>query len=258
MALDQDIEGAGCWVPCRVVGSKKHSYDVVVAGMTNSQTLFRHRVLLHGYYDEAAQEYIEYKSERPSEYAARLSKALEARSAAESHVRFNLCVENMPVDDLPPLTESQQARIKHWAVNSKKLAKFSQGGMITELDDEVAREHRRALNKIMLTSSLEDREQQQAFKHLHLSLHAFPSKKPAPQIGTVPVASYDYSVAEKAFRDRSLNLHTEIILAQGSVHGECNRVVDLRLFAADLKKPLTLGEYQTQQQDAYKYASQVL
>ena len=258
VALDQDIEGAGSWVPCRVVGAKKHSYDVVVAGMTNSQMLFRHRVLLHGYYDEAAQKYVEYKRERPPEYAARLGKALQARIAAESHIRFNLCVENMPVDDLPPLTESQQARIRHWAVNSKKLAKFSQGGMITELDEEVGREHRRALNKIMLTSSLEDHEQQKAFKHLQLNLHTFPSKKRAPDIGTVPVAPYNYSAAAKAFRDRSFNLHTEIILAQGSVHGECNRVVDLRLFATDLKKPLTLAEFQTQQQDAYKYASQSL
>ena len=258
VALDQDIEGAGCWVPCRVLGAKKHSFDVVVAGMTNAQTLFRHRVLLHGYFDENAQEYVEYKSQRPSEYAARLSKALQARIAAESHVRFNLCVDNMPVDDLPPFTESQQARIKNWAVNSKKLAKFGEGGMLADLDDEIAGEYRRALNKIVLTATLEDSEQHKAFTNLQFSLHTFPEKKPAPEIGTIPVARYDYSAAETEFRERSLSVHNEIILAQGSVHGECNKVLDLRLFATDLKKPLTLGEYQTQQQVTGYQRSKIL
>ena len=87
VALDQDIEGSGCWVPCQILGVRKYTYDVVVAGMTQSQRFFRHRVLLPHH--------------KPEEYAESLSKALRARGAAESHARFNLYIKNMPVDGKP-------------------------------------------------------------------------------------------------------------------------------------------------------------
>jgi len=46
-----------------------------------------------------------------TQYAACLALALHARTAAESHVRFNLCVDNMPIDDLPPFPPAQEVCI---------------------------------------------------------------------------------------------------------------------------------------------------
>lgn len=125
--------------------------------------------------------------------AASLGRALQARVAAESHLRFNLCVDNMPTDDLPALTQAQHARIQNWAVNSKKLAKFGEAsGMLAQLVQEVQREYNRALNKCVLTDSFQDKTQRQVFSKLSLPLHAVPPILPAPLVGTVPMAKYDY------------------------------------------------------------------
>jgi hypothetical protein len=245
VALDIDIEGAGCWVPCQIVGVKKHTYEVVVCGLMASQTLFRHRVVLPRH--------------DPVQYAASLARALQARSAAESHLRFNLCVDNMPTDDLAPLTGGQQARIRKWAVNSKKLAKFGDGsGMLAELEDEVEREYSRAQSKIVLTASFDDKAQRKAFSKLSLPLHAFPARVAAPLIATVPIVKYDYRAVTALFTQHTMMTEPEVIKALCNVHGECNKIVDLRLFVTELKKPMQLAEFQRLQQDAYKYTAQSL
>jgi len=120
-------------------------------------------------------------------------RALQARVAAESHLRFNLCVDNMPTDDLPALTQAQHARIRNWAVNSKKLAMFGEAsGMLVQLVQEVQREYSRGLNKCVLTDSFQDKTQCEVFRKLSLTLHAVKPRLPAPLVGTVPMATYDY------------------------------------------------------------------
>jgi dynein heavy chain len=212
--------------------------------MTNSQTLPRHRVVLPRH--------------DPEEYAIKLEKALAARNAAESHVRFNLYVNNMPVDDLPPLTSGQLARIKNWAVNSKRLGRFGEGGLTTDLLEEIVREHQKALNKIDLIRALQDQAHDRVFARLSKSLHTFPKRVRAPELATVPVPRYDYPAARAQLQDVTMYMHSEAIVAMCHVQGECNGVLDLRLFVTDPKKPMTLKDFITLEQDAYKYAAQTL
>ena len=103
----------------------------------------------------------------------------------------------------------------------------------------------------------QDREHRKGFANLIHPLHTFAERVPAPFQGTVSLPKYDYAANAEAFREKTYNLHAEVVTALGNVHGECNKILDLRLFATDLKKPMTLQEFVTAQQDAYKYAAQV-
>eukprot|EP00960_Hanusia_phi_P028595 747499-Hanusia_phi.AAC.1 len=135
--VDYDIEGSGVWVPCLILSASK-LFTILVAGYNHPTQVPRHRVLL--------------LDEHPRQYAKSLHKALRDRERAETFLRYNVYVENMPTADLPPLvcdlclsdlllrmrchqTQWEISRILSSALNSKSLAKFGDGG---ETRDEAA------------------------------------------------------------------------------------------------------------------------
>ena len=109
-----------------------------------------------------------------------------------------------------------------------------------------------------LQHTLQHRHQQKAFKQLSLEQHALPPRPPAPHLATVPLPAYPFVAQTHEFTEKTMNLHTEIITAMCNVHAECNKIVSLRLYVTDLKKPMTLAEFERLQQDSYKYVSQTL
>lgn len=62
-----------------------------------------------------------FKAEDPELFSRRMAEAYATRARAEALMRYHLCIDCMPTDDVPTLTTEQVNRILSYALNSKAL-----------------------------------------------------------------------------------------------------------------------------------------
>ena len=111
-----DAEAKG-WCPCRMLGLDTSMnppfYKVEMLDMTHRAKTVP-RVMLY------------LLAEDPRQFGARLQNAIESRRRAENLLRFNLCVDNMPTDQISPLSQSQVDSVTKWSFSTKSLAQFQE------------------------------------------------------------------------------------------------------------------------------------
>lgn len=91
-----------------------------------------------------------FAAEDPVQYAKRFASACAAVAAAEVQLAHELCIDSMPIDDVPQLSTEQVNRVLLFALNSKKLKDKLMD--TSSLINEANLEHARAMNKAALQS----------------------------------------------------------------------------------------------------------
>lgn len=95
--------------------------------------------------------YICFDSEDPRKYAARLERAFEERVYADSIIRYEFFIDNMPLTnaDLPELDQEQKRRLENMA-KTKRLKDMECTGLLME----VGYDYSRTMNKIIFNKFL--------------------------------------------------------------------------------------------------------
>eukprot|EP00879_Flechtneria_rotunda_P028244 GHRR01030336.1.p1 GENE.GHRR01030336.1~~GHRR01030336.1.p1 ORF type:complete len:375 (+),score=131.41 GHRR01030336.1:177-1301(+) len=81
-------------------------------------------------------------------YAKRFAAAVSGLAAANVQMAYQLCIDSMPIDNVPQLTTEQVNRVLNFALNSKKLKDRLMD--TSSLINEANLEHARAINKSTL------------------------------------------------------------------------------------------------------------
>lgn len=68
-----------------------------------------------------------FKAEDPFVFAKRVGHAHSSRDRAQAALRYNLAVDCMPTEDIPPLSSEQINRMLGFALNTKKLKVLLEG-----------------------------------------------------------------------------------------------------------------------------------
>lgn len=176
-----------------------------------------------------------FTAEDPSVYARRFAAAQAGLAAADALLAFELCVDSMPVEDVPQLTTEQVNRVLAWALNSQMLQEKLMD--TSSLINEANLEHARTLNKVMLQALVAAREaaaedaaaagQGCAAAEQLLPIQVPPSvvSSPAPASATVQMPS-DYNFREQLseFAFKTLLTRPEVIQALSKIRLESSKV----------------------------------
>jgi dynein heavy chain len=100
---------------------------------------------------------------------------------ADSLIRYNHYIDNMPTQDLVDLDTEQKRRLEHLA-KTKKLEAAETTGLIMEVNND----YLRTMNKIIFDTYLEEsiKEEDELYPH-NLHLPPQEEKPEAPQFGMV-------------------------------------------------------------------------
>jgi dynein heavy chain len=188
-----------------------------------------------------------FAAEDPSVYAARFAAAQASLAAADAQLAVELCVDSIPVEDVPQLTTEQVNRVLAWALNTHKLQEKLMD--TSSLINEASLEHARTLNKIMLQALVTardaaatdaDAEAAAAVPGGALAEQLLPVprpptalSKPAPASATVEMpAGYDFKEQLSEFAFKTLLTRPEVISALSKVRQESSKVSCIHVWHA--------------------------
>lgn len=182
-------------------------------------------------------------------YAARFAAAQAGLAAADAELAFELCVESMPVEDVPQLTTEQVNRVLAWALNTQKLQEKLMD--TSSLINEANLEHTRTLNKVMLQALVAAREavaadaaaagQGCAAAEQLLPITVPPAaSKPLP-VRVEMLAGYDFREQLSEFAFKTLLTRPEVISALSKVRQESTKVGQAACTAASSSAPGCAG-----------------
>eukprot|EP00494_Astrolonche_serrata_P032695 UN32964 len=92
--------------------------------------------------------------ENPFDFRDRLVFAHETRRTFESYLRYTLYVDNMPIEDIPPIKNEFIQRIMKKSKNFQTKKEMN----INKLLEEINLEWKRSMNKILFDDCLEKKE----------------------------------------------------------------------------------------------------
>jgi dynein heavy chain len=145
-----------------------------------------------GEYIELTRINVIFNSEDPRIFAQRVAQAHQERIFADSQIRHNFFIDNMPTEELSELDPEQISRIINMATASRYL-KQRQNADPATIMLEVNQDFSRTMNKIIMENTLEKSpEELQDMIPADLTLPDRPSPKETPYFGMVPIPQHDF------------------------------------------------------------------
>ncbi|XP_066555780.1 dynein axonemal heavy chain 1 [Amia ocellicauda] len=181
-------------------------------------------------------------AEDPRCFARRVRSAQQARAATEALLLYQLSVDCMPVEGVPPLSADSLGKLTHWALSTPGLRKQLLQACVERLEREVCLDYQRTMNRMCFDSVV--RANRLDFSYITLPE---PQRERMPEKGCVDVPAYPFSEIRQAFCFRSLLTKPEVIQALTRVRAECNKVAAMSLFHFNLSKSVRLEEFELTQ-----------
>ena len=182
-----------------------------------------------------------FKADDPFMFAKRVAAALFMRDKTTRELVYNLCLDCMPVDFLPAMTEQQVQRIVKKAVTTKKLLSehvdATKGLLTTEkssIIEEVNLDYLRALNRCILDQKhSENNRLPLQEQNRTLTALARPGSTWGPlRMGCFEMPQgYDYKQNNREFSFRSFVKVPEVLACISKVMQESQRITNSSLFA---------------------------
>jgi dynein heavy chain len=197
-----------------------------------------------GVYVELTRINLLFNSEDPRIFAQRVAQAHQERIYADSQIRYNFFIDNMPTEELSELDPEQISRIISMATASRYLK--SRGSVdTTAIMFEVNQDFARTMNKIIMEKTLEKSpEELQDMIPANLQLPEKPPSRETPYFGMVPIPQHDFPEQFSNFCFKSLYIKEEAIGAMVSIRTECNQLLaEHRLFNVEGNKTMRVEEF---------------
>ena len=242
------------WAACAVMGGDPAGNTYIVRLDTNGKTL-----------EGIPRVDLCFDSEDPVAFVSRRHAAYVARAACVKMLRYQLFVDSMPTEEIPPLTVEQINRMLGFALNSKKLKDKLMD--TSQLINEINIEYARTMNKIvfddMLVMPIVDGGSAKAVESdgiegpadamLVASPAAYEAPSPAavPDVATVSVPEYDFPEQFSEFSFHTSLTKGEVVTATVKIVGECNKLLKQNsLFNVFFSKSQRLEDFEGSQNQA--------
>jgi len=191
-----------------------------------------------------------FDAEDPRKFADRVANAFQERIYADSIIRYNYYIDNMPTQDLNELDSEQRKRLEILTTNTKKLreAKID----LTPLLMEVNNDYARTMNRIIF-----DKYHEECSTELlpaNLRLPPKEEEQEAPLYGMIQLPhnkeSKDFTEIFKDFCFNSLYIKEEVIKALQEMKEECNHCLEKKLFQLEFNTSVRIEDFKHQQDSA--------
>lgn len=194
-----------------------------------------------------------FDTENPARFAQRLAAAHGVRREASVRLQYELYVDCMPAAEMPQIEKSRMARILALATRGKagQLSAAQQASR-NDVVVEVQAQHARALSSLVLRS-LHAAAVESGDPRTAAAFAGFVPPPPPPPCA-VGASAVCEDVPAHNCRDRPHGFHfhtmlttSEVVTASVKVRSECNKVLELGLFALDLTRTVTHEDFQQMQ-----------
>ena len=236
-ALRVDEDGFIEWVACSVVDTNEAENTYLVRYDGSDEDVWQPRM------------YICFKAEDPFLFANRVEESFKQRELAKLQLRYNFFIDNMPTEDIPPLTNEQVNRVLVYALNSKKLKDKLMD--TSQLINEVNIDFARTMNKLIF-DKINKRDEKVKDSSILSIEDKFPIDVTAkvPESGTFPIPLYDFPDQFSEFSFHTFLTKPEVISAIVKVKSEGLKIQKMNIFNIHYTKSSKLQEFEQAQGQA--------
>ena len=200
--------------------------------------------------------FVIFDSDNPWRFAERIATAQRSRIYADSLIRYNYYIENMPLNEGYELETNKRKRLESLAINTHYLDGVDTTALLLEINNDYSK----ALNKMLFDKYLESSNEDLLLHNLTL-----PAKieKDVPYYGLLELESkkgakeiYMFNLNEvfivepksfehifKEFCLATLTIKNEVVTALQEIKRECLKVTDLDIFNLRINKAVRYEEY---------------
>lgn len=203
-----------------------------------------------------------FQAEDPALFARRLAHALANRTRAEAALRLALCVDNMPMDDIPAMDGERVSRVLELTLNNKKLRDKNQD--TSRIVKDLSIQYGSAMNLLTFRRAkfggfMDEWRVSVDDPVAILDTVDGPvdpvggtslSQRPPAAEELGHVQSYDFGESYSEFSFRSLLTNTQVLSALGKIKVENSKVLKMHMFNLFLNKVLRLEEFEQLQTQA--------
>lgn len=180
-------------------------------------------------------------AEDPYIFAKRVATAHQQRKYAESLIRYNFYVDNMPTEEIHTLDGDQKARLVYKATNVKEMNK-NVNPENSPLVYEVCLDFARTMNKIIFDKHINESGKDLIASNLTLPPPQPP--KPASEYGMVQIPKHDFPEQFSNFCFNSLYIKEEVIQSLDKIKEQCLGVtLEKEIFNTNFTKTMRLEEF---------------
>jgi len=201
--------------------------------------------------------FILFDEEDPREFAKRFKKAYDTRTMADSMLKYNFYIENMPTHQIPEIDNEEVNRILGMTQNTKQLRGKSSSDT-TALLSEVNFEFAKTMNKIIFDKHIDANGPDLISGPL--SLPEAPPVPEAPIFGmiSIEVRQNPFPKTFSDFAYSSILNKDQSIRAMQEIRKECNDVLTKDIFNSNITKSMRVNEFQQIQKSSTSQISYYL
>ena len=179
-------------------------------------------------------------AEDPYEFARRVAEVHKQRNYAESLIKYNFYIDNMPTEEINTLDSDQKIRLTNKASSSKKMTR-NINPENSQLINEVTLDFARTMNKIIFDKHMKENGKDLIANDLNLPPPEPP--KPAPEFGMVQIPEHDFPEQFSNFCFNSLFIKEAVISSLDRIKEQCLITTEKEIFNVNFTKTMRLEEF---------------
>lgn len=199
--------------------------------------------------------YILFDAEDPDKFVTRFKHAYQTRVYADSLIKYNYYIENMPIHEIPELDHEKIDRILIKTQNTKALRGKSSAD--TTLLNEINFDFAKTMNKIIFDKHLKEK----GANGLITDSLTLPQETPAEltqYFGMISIPAHDYPSTVSKFIASTLLKTNEIVFALQDIKKECNDVTCRDIYNPNINKTMGIEDFKQIQNSSISQTSYYL
>jgi len=200
--------------------------------------------------------YIMFDDEDPRHFVKRFKHAYQTRLYADSLIKYNYYIENMPSGGITELDHEKINRILILTQNTKALRGKSSAD--TTLLNEINLDFVKTMNKIIFDKHLKEKGGANNLIAGNLTL---PPEKPeelTAYFGMITIPEHDYPATFARFNISTLLKTKEVVLALHEIKKECNEVISRDIYNPNINKTMEIEDFKQIQSSSISQTSYYL
>ena len=199
--------------------------------------------------------YILFDDEAPNKFVERFKHAYQTRVYADSLIKYNYYIENMPIHEIPELDLEKIDRILILTQNTKALRGKSSAD--TTLLNEINFDFAKTMNKIIFDKHMKEKGSNGLISG---SLNLPPEKvEPLAQyFGMITIPAHDYPMTVAKFTASTLLKTDEVVIALQEIKKECNDVTSRDIYNPNINKTMGIEDFKQIQNSSISQTSYYL
>jgi len=185
-----------------------------------------------------------FDDEDPRVFAKRFRKAFESRAYADSLIRYNYYIENMPTHQIPEIDNDQINRVLSLTQNTKALRGKSSSDTTTLLS-EVNFDFAKSLNKIIFDKHMKDKNSELISSNLRLPPDPAPKEK--PYFGLISIPAHNFPEQFSQFCFNTLLSKDEVIKVMQIIRKECNDANLRNIYNTNITHTMSVRDFEGSQ-----------